>query len=193
MIFASMSITKTAAIDKSREFFGKRIAVYSYDTYMHAYIDMSALSEDDISFDDKAGTVHITLPPIVTEISGRDMELRKEYDNIGLFRDSIDARERAELKELANTSLKKELQDNKAFTSQMQQSIRHDNTSNHFSVKKDTQPSLTSNHSETYTYDKDSSPLTMGNNHIGNSSRCLLYDQPQQRAIPHKPRSRQRH
>ena len=91
MIFASMSITKTATIDKSREFFGKRIAVYSYDTYMHAYIDMSALSDDDISFDDKAGTVHITLPPIVTEISGRDMELRKEYDNIGLFRDSIDA------------------------------------------------------------------------------------------------------
>ncbi len=118
MIFASMSITKTATIDKSREFFGKRIAVYSYDTYMHAYIDMSALSEDDISFDDKAGTVHITLPPIVTEISGRDMELRKEYDN-------IDARERAELKELANTSLKKELQDNKAFTSQLTDAAKH--------------------------------------------------------------------
>ena len=118
MIFASMSITKTATIDKSREFFGKRIAVYSYDTYMHAYIDMSA-------FDDKAGTVHITLPPIVTEISGRDMELRKEYDNIGLFRDSIDARERAELKELANTSLKKELQENKAFTSQLTDAAKH--------------------------------------------------------------------
>lgn len=125
MIFASMSITKTATIDKSREFFGKRIAVYSYDTYMHAYIDMSALSEDDISFDDKARTVHITLPPIVTEISGRDMELRKEYDNIGLFRDSIDARERAELKELANTSLKKELQENKAFTSQLTDAAKH--------------------------------------------------------------------
>jgi len=112
MIFASMSITKTATIDKSREFFGKRI-------------DMSALSDDDISFDDKAGTVHITLPPIVTEISGRDMELRKEYDNIGLFRDSIDARERAELKELANTSLKKELQENKAFTSQLTDAAKH--------------------------------------------------------------------
>uniref|UniRef100_UPI00257231CA DUF4230 domain-containing protein n=1 Tax=Duncaniella freteri TaxID=2530391 RepID=UPI00257231CA len=96
-----------------------------YHTYMHAYIDMSALSDDDISFDDKAGTVHITLPPIVTEISGRDMELRKEYDNIGLFRDSIDARERAELKELANTSLKKELQENKAFTSQLTDAAKH--------------------------------------------------------------------
>ena len=49
----------------------------------------------------------------------------KENDNIGLFRDSIDARERAELKELANTSLKKELQENKAFTSQLTDAAKH--------------------------------------------------------------------
>lgn len=119
MVLATMSITKTATIDKSRELFGKRIAVYSYDTYMRACIDLSRLTEDDISFDEGSRTVRITLPPVETELSGREMELRKEYDNIGLLRDSIDARERAELKELANASLKEEISNNPEFVTQL--------------------------------------------------------------------------
>ncbi|MDE6023023.1 MAG: DUF4230 domain-containing protein, partial [Muribaculaceae bacterium] len=94
---------------------GKRIAVYSYDTHLKAYIDLSMFEPDDLSFDDENKTVRITLPPVKIEIAGRDMELRKEYENIGIFRTEIDPRERAKMKEMANSSLKKELDSNPEY------------------------------------------------------------------------------
>lgn len=120
MVFSSMSITKTARLDSSDWYkIGKRIAVYSYDTYMQAYIDMSALEPGDLVFDEKARRVRVVLPPVKTEIVGRDMKMRKEYDNIGLMRGRIDAKERAAMKEKANTLLKAEVEKNPVFKARL--------------------------------------------------------------------------
>ena len=114
MVFASMAITKTAKMENSTSL-GKRIAVYSYDSYMRAYVDLSSLQMDDLVFDEDAKTVKVSLPPVITEISGRDMEMRKEYDNIGMLRPDLDSKERAEIKEKANASFKTEVEDNPMF------------------------------------------------------------------------------
>lgn len=82
---------------------------------MRAYVDLSALQMDDLVFDEDAKTVKVTLPPVMTEITGRDMEMRKEYENIGLLRAELDSKERAEMKEKANASFKAEVEDNPAF------------------------------------------------------------------------------
>lgn len=125
MVFASMTITKTAKMESSDWYtIGKRIAVYSYDSYMRAYVDLSALQMDDLVFDEDTKTVKVTLPPIVTEITGRDMKMRKEYDNIGFVRDSIDSKERAEIKELANSSFKKEVEENPMFKQQLTEAAK---------------------------------------------------------------------
>lgn len=114
MIFSTLSVTKTPRFDDSG-FFGKRIGVFSYDTYLRAYIDMSLLRESDIVFDDKARTVAITLPPVQVEFSGRDMNMRQEYQNVTGFRSNFDSKERAEMKEKANADLKKEVASNPVF------------------------------------------------------------------------------
>ena len=96
MVFATMSITKTAKLENSDWYkIGKRIAVYSYDSYMKAYIDMSDFRLEDMVFDDEAKTVSVTLPPVQTEVAGRDMVMRKEYENIGIMRSELDSKERA--------------------------------------------------------------------------------------------------
>ena len=96
-----------------------RIAVYSYDSYMRAYIDLSALQMDDLIFDEDAKTVKVTLPSVMTEITGRDMEMRKEYENIGIMRSDLDSKERAEIKEKANASFKAEIEENPMFRQQL--------------------------------------------------------------------------
>ncbi len=125
MVFASMAITKTAKLESKRWYtVGKRIAVYSYDSYMRAYVDLSELQEEDIVFDEKNKKVKVTLPPVKIEVSGRDMDMRKEYDNIGLFRDSLDAKERAAIKEIANKSFNKEIVKNAVFREQLTESAK---------------------------------------------------------------------
>lgn len=120
MVFASMAITKTAKMESSEWYkIGKRIAVYSYDSYMRAYVDLSELQMEDIVFDEKAKIVKVTLPPVKTEIAGRDMQMRKEYENIGLLRSDLDSKERAEMKEKANASFKKEVEENPMFRRQL--------------------------------------------------------------------------
>lgn len=116
MTFASMSITKSVKMESDAWYkVGKRIAVYSYDSHMQAYIDMSELKESDLVFDDKQHTVRIMLPAVKTEVSGRDMTMRKEYENIGFFRSDLSSKERAEMKERANKSFVKEVEDNPEF------------------------------------------------------------------------------
>ncbi len=120
MVFASMSITKSVKMQSDAWYkVGKRIAVYSYDSYMRAYIDMSQLQESDMVFDEVNHTVQITLPPVTTEVTGRDMTMRKEYENIGLFRSELDSKERAEMKEKANESFVREVQRNPQFRRQL--------------------------------------------------------------------------
>lgn len=82
---------------------------------MRAYIDLSELQPDDFIFDDDNMKVRVILPPVRTEITGRDMGMRKEYENIGLLRSELDSKERAEIKEKANASFKKEVENNPVF------------------------------------------------------------------------------
>lgn len=120
MVFASMSITKSVKMESSAWYkVGKRIAVYSYDSYMRAYIDMSQLQASDMVLDEANHTVQITLPAVTTEVTGRDMTMRKEYENIGLFRSELDSKERAEMKEKANESFVREVQENPQFRKQL--------------------------------------------------------------------------
>lgn len=125
MVFATMAITKTVKSERTAWYkVGKRIAVYSYDTYMQAYIDLSNLQSDDLKFDEKTKTVRITLPPVETELAGRDMTMKKEYENIGILRSDLDSKERAEMKEKANASLKSEIEGNASFKQLLTESAK---------------------------------------------------------------------
>lgn len=125
MVFASMALTKTVSTERTDWYkVGKRIAVYSYDTHLKAYIDLSLIELDDIVFDEDTKTVKVTLPPVEIEIAGRDMKMRKEYENIGLLRTEIDAKERAKLKEMANEELMKELKENPEFKQKLTETAR---------------------------------------------------------------------
>lgn len=128
MIFASMSVTKTAVADDSK-LWGKKIGLYSYDTYLRAFIDLSQLTDKDIEWDDEAKTVHVTLPPIRVEMSGRDMTLREDYTNIGLLRSSFDSRDRAKAKEIANRDFRKEFQRDATFRRILEDKARQKATS----------------------------------------------------------------
>lgn len=116
LVFATLSVTKTAKLEDSEWYkVGKRIAVYSYDSYLRAYIDMSDLRPEDIELNEEDNTVYILLPPIRTEVTGRDMTMNLEYENIGLLRSEIDSKERAAMKEQANRSFVTEVEKNPTF------------------------------------------------------------------------------
>ncbi len=114
MVFAKMAITKTV-FNNQENILGKRYAAYSYDTYARAYIDLSSLQTDDLVFDDKAKTVKVMLPPVMSELIGRDVEMREEYKNITGLRWQLEEKEIAKLKEEGNRSIKKEWEDNPMF------------------------------------------------------------------------------
>ena len=125
MEFASLAVTKTVKTERTDWYkVGKRIAVYSYDTHLKAFIDMNLLAPDDIEFDEENKTVRVTLPPVQVEIAGRDMEMRKEYENVGRVRTEISSQERAKMKEKANTELKKELEGNPEYKQRLEQTAR---------------------------------------------------------------------
>lgn len=111
MEFASMAVTKTVKTERSDWYkIGKRIAVYSFDTYLKAYIDLHEFEMENMEFDEENKTVKVTLPPVKIDIAGRDMEMKKEYENVGMFRTEIDSKERARMKEKASADLMKELE-----------------------------------------------------------------------------------
>lgn len=125
MEFASIAVTKTVKTERTDWYkIGKRIAVYSYDTNLKAYIDMNLLAPDDLEFDEKHKTVYVTLPPVQIEIAGRDMDMKKEYENVGLLRTEISAKERAKMKEKANSELKKELEGNPEYKQRLDRAAR---------------------------------------------------------------------
>lgn len=120
MVFASMAISKTAVMKDPHIFLlGDRVAVYSYNTYLQAYINLADLKPDDLVFDDKNHTVTLTLPPVRTELVGRDMQMRKIYENISPLRSQITSEERAQIKEKANRSLISEVVNNPEFRRQV--------------------------------------------------------------------------
>ena len=105
--------TSAALLDALK--LGKRKAAYSYDTYLRAYIDLSNLTPDDVKVDESTKTVTLSLPPVMTEYLGRDMEIREDHYRVTGLRSEIDATERAALKEQMNTVLKNEVKNKPMF------------------------------------------------------------------------------
>ncbi len=125
MEFASMAVTKTVKTERSDWYkIGKRIAVYSFDTYLKAYIDLYDFDMEAMVFDEENKTVKVTLPPVKIEIAGRDMEMKKEYENVGMFRTEIDSKERARMKEKASAELKKELEGQPEYKRRLEETAR---------------------------------------------------------------------
>ena len=118
--FASMSVTKTVRSERTDWYkIGKRIAVYSYDTKLSGYIDMSELMQEDVVYDPQTEVLTVMLPPVKVDVKGRDMTMRKEYENIGLLRSNLDSKERAEMKEKGNESFLREVKNNPEFRRQL--------------------------------------------------------------------------
>jgi len=111
-----------AAIDKMK--IGTRIGVYSYQTYVTAYIDLTEISPSDIVVDTVASTVSVTLPPVRVEWAGRDMELTEEHYRVSGLRSNIDASERAELKSRMAARLKKEVAADKSIETSLKESAQ---------------------------------------------------------------------
>lgn len=125
MEFASMAVTKTVKTERTDWYkVGKRIAVYSFDTYLKAYINLYEFEPENMEWDEENKTVKVTLPPVKVEIAGRDMELKKEYENVGLFRTEIGAEERARMKEKASADLRKELEGEPEYKRRLEDSAR---------------------------------------------------------------------
>lgn len=116
MTFATMTISKTGVYNDDVKWkIGDRIGVYSYDTYLTAYIDLNKLNASDIEFDDATREVRIKLPAIETRFDGRDVGMREEHYRVTGLRSSISAKERAALKERMNSELKKEVENNTTY------------------------------------------------------------------------------
>ena len=141
LVLAQMTISKMATIDDLRledadglkqavealgdaVKIGSRKGAYSYDTYMQAYIDMSAFSENDVDIDKESRTISMTLPPVQTELAGRDPGIREDHYRVTGLRSDIDSKERAEIKEKMNTALRAEIDRNPAFRDRLMEQAR---------------------------------------------------------------------
>ena len=111
-----------ALVDKMK--IGTRIGVYSYDTYLSAYIDLSELRPENVKVDTQAMTARVTLPPIKVEYDGRDIELREEHDRVSGLRSQITPAERASLKEQMNREVKREIASDQGFRDRVRESAR---------------------------------------------------------------------
>lgn len=89
---------------------GDRVAAYSYNTFLRAYIDMTHLQPEDVSVDEQSKIVNIKLPAVQVEIEGREAALKEEHYRVTGLRSKINPRERAQLKEQMNTMVKDEIE-----------------------------------------------------------------------------------
>lgn len=97
-----------AVIDKLK--IGDRVAIYSYDTYIGAYVDLGELQPGDIELDRDSDIIKIKLPAVRTEIIGRAFPLTEEHYRVTGLRSGIGAEERAELKQKMGMQLRKEVE-----------------------------------------------------------------------------------
>lgn len=91
---------------------GARIGVYSYNTYLQAYMDLGELKNEDVEVDQQRKFVKIILPPVRTRYIGRDMGIKEEHLRVTGLRSSITPQERAQVKEVMNEALKAEINNN---------------------------------------------------------------------------------
>lgn len=95
---------------------GDRKAIYSYDTYLTAFIDLSAFSENDVDIDTDAKRVRITLPSVQTSMSGRDVAVREDHYRVTGLRSQVSPAERAAVKEKMNRHLKDEIASDQRYS-----------------------------------------------------------------------------
>lgn len=88
---------------------GTRIGVYSYDTYLVAYIDLSRLQPGDITVDEELKKVYVSLPPVEIMTDGQEVELHEEHSRVTGFRTQITPQERARLKSRMAAEVKREI------------------------------------------------------------------------------------
>lgn len=103
---------------------GKRIGVYSYNTYLQAYIELGELRDEDVVVDEERKLVKLTLPPVRTRYLGRDMGITEEHLRVTGLRSSITPQERAKVKEVMNTALKAEVEGNSDLRSRIEDEAR---------------------------------------------------------------------
>ncbi|MDE5843446.1 MAG: DUF4230 domain-containing protein, partial [Muribaculaceae bacterium] len=121
MDFATMTVSKTVTTERTEWYkIGDRIGVYSFDVYLRGYMDLDEMKPSDISVDDSRKTIYVKLPAVKTEISGRSSDLRKEYEDIGIFRSRPDSRERSALKEKGFADFEREFKQNPAYRKQLE-------------------------------------------------------------------------
>lgn len=94
---------------------GDRVAVYSYDTYLRAYVDLTQLADEDIEINENSRTLTLTLPPMATEFAGRDFEFNEEHYRVSGLHSDVSVEERAELKEKMSASLRQEIEADPIF------------------------------------------------------------------------------
>lgn len=136
LVLAQMTISKMATIDDIDPMkaegmkqmaaglidavkVGKRKAAYSYHTYLRAYIDLSGLTDEDVTVDEATKTITLTLPQVQTEFAGRDMGIREDHYRVTGLRSEIDPKERAEIKEQMNAALKEEVEKKSDFRAKL--------------------------------------------------------------------------
>lgn len=112
-----------AVLDKMK--IGKRIGVYSYDTYLSAYIDLSELTPEDVEIDKENKVARVKLPPVKIEYEGRDLKLKEEHYRVSGLRSNITPAERAALKEQMAAELKKEVGANAEFERSLREAALH--------------------------------------------------------------------
>lgn len=96
---------------------GDRIAAYSFQTYIEAYIDLGQLRDQDVEVDEKRKLVKLILPPVQTRYIGRDLGVKEEHYRVSLLRSEITAKERAMLKDKMSKALKKDVEGNAEYRS----------------------------------------------------------------------------
>lgn len=141
LVLAQMTISKMATIDDislseakgmkqtadaiiNTMKIGDRVAAYSYDTYLTAYIDLTELEPADITVDENNRVISIILPEIRTQFAGRDLPIREDHYRVTGLRSAIDAKERAAIKERMNESLKAEVTGNPEFNDRIKAEAR---------------------------------------------------------------------
>lgn len=94
---------------------GDRIAAYSFQTYIEAYIDLGQLRDQDVTVDEGRKLVKLKLPPVQTQYIGRDIGVTEEHYRVSLMRSEITAQERAQLKDKMSKALKEDVKNNTEY------------------------------------------------------------------------------
>ncbi len=96
---------------------GDRVAIYSYNTYMRAYIDLSELTPEDITITKDHCT--LVLPPVRTEFTGRDWSMTEEHYRVTGLRFQVNPAERQQLKDIMFEHLRDEVESDGQFRAKL--------------------------------------------------------------------------